>query len=172
MQVYLLRHGVAEEGRLGKRDSDRELTTEGRKKLRETLRAAAAVEVKPTLILSSPFVRAVQTAEIAKDILQCKSPVLRTKALTPSSTAEQVWEEIRIHRDEPELMLVGHEPLFSSLAAYLLNTPSLRLDFKKGAVLRVDFDSLGIRPHGTLRWFLVAKLAGAAQPVRKALARQ
>ena len=82
-----------------------------------------------------------------------------------------MWEEIRLHRDEPELMLVGHEPLFSSLASYLLNAPSLRLDFKKGAVLRVDFETLAAKPHGTLRWFFVAKLAGAAQPVRKAVSR-
>ena len=61
---------------------------------------------------------------------------------------------------------MGHEPLFAHLAAYLLGAPDIRLDFKKGAILRVDFESIGLKPHGILRWFLTAKLArdNAATP--------
>ena len=164
MQVYLLRHGIAEEGSPGQSDGDRELTPEGRRKLRETLRTATHADVKPTLILSSPLVRALQTAEIARDILHAKGEVLRTKALLPSSTPEQVWEEIRVHKDENELMLVGHDPLFTSLAGYLLGAPDLQVDFKKGALMRVDFENFGPHPRGVLRWFLISKLA--AETVR------
>jgi phosphohistidine phosphatase len=140
-------------------DSDRELTTEGRRRLRETLKALANAEVNPSLILTSPFKRAAQTAEIARGVFKTKAELLRTKALIPSSTPEQVWDEIRLHRGEPELMLVGHEPLFSELAAYLLGTRELRIDFKKGAVLRLDLEGFGAQPKGTLRWFFVARLA-------------
>jgi phosphohistidine phosphatase len=159
MQVYLLRHGIAEENRAGKSDADRELTAEGRRKLRETVRNVAGAEAKPSLILTSPLLRAVQTAEIAKSALRSKATLLRTKALLPSANPEQVWDEIRVHKDEPELMLVGHDPLFTSLAGYLLGFPGLNIDFKKGAILRVDFESFGPKPRGILRWFLVAKLA-------------
>ena len=158
MQVYLLRHGIAEEGRIGKSDADRELTPEGRRKLRDTIRAAALADVHPTLILTSPLTRATQTAQIAADILHYKHETLRTKALLPGSHVEQVWDEIRIHRDEAELLLVGHDPLFTQLSGYLLGTPELRIDFKKGAILRVDFDGFGARPRGILRWFLTSKL--------------
>jgi phosphohistidine phosphatase len=159
MQVYLLRHGIAEEGHVGMRDADRELTAEGKRKLRETLRVLANADVAPSLILSSPLVRAVQTAELARGLLKTKKEVLLTKALSPNSTVEQVWEELRVYRDEPELMLVGHEPLFSRLSAHLLGAADLRLDFKKGAILRVDIDSFGHQPRGTLRWFFVSRLA-------------
>lgn len=158
MQVYLLRHGIAEESRAAKADADRELTADGRRKLKDTLRAVAAAEVKPTLVLTSPLVRAAQTAEIAAAILNYKQEILRTKALLPASSPEQVWEEVRVHREEAELMLVGHDPLFTRLAGYLLGVPELHVDFKKGAILRVDFDSFGPQPKGLLRWFLVSKL--------------
>ena len=169
MQVYLLRHAIAEEGRVGMNDSDRELTTEGRRRLRETLRALANAEVNPSLILTSPLARAIQTAEIARSVFKTKASVLHTKALTPNSSVEQVWDEIRAHRGEAELMLVGHEPQFSNLAAYLLGTRELRVDFKKGAVLRLDLEAFGAQPRGTLRWFFVARLAslssrGATKP--------
>lgn len=160
MQVYLLRHGIAEENRLGKSDADRELTAEGRRRLRETLRAAAQADVKPAVILSSPLVRAVQSAEIAAEAVQYREKILRTKALLPNGRVEAVWDELRVHQDVRELMLVGHDPLFTQLAGYLLGVPELQIDFKKGAVLRVDFESFGAAPKGILRWFLTAKLAG------------
>lgn len=160
MQVYLLRHGIAEEGRVGLSDADRSLTQEGRQKLREVLRIAAAADVEPSLILTSPLVRAVQTAEVARDIFKYKKEILRTKALLPGATPDQVWDEIRVHRDEGQLLLVGHDPLFSQLGGYLLGTPNLKIDFKKGALLRADFENYPVHPHGILRWFLTAKLAG------------
>lgn len=159
MQVYLLRHGIAEEASATGNDADRALTAEGRRKLRQVLQAAARAEVNPTLILSSPLKRAMQTAEIAQSVFKHNNEVLQTKALTPGSTVEQVWDEIRAHRDEKALLLVGHNPLFSELAAYLLGSQTLQFDFKKGALLRVDLDSFPAHPKGELRWHLTAKLA-------------
>jgi phosphohistidine phosphatase len=162
MQVYLLRHGIAEEAALGGSDADRGLTPEGRSKLRETLRVAAEAGAEPTLVLSSPLVRALQTAEIASQLLRYKKEILQTDVLLPNSQPERVWDEIRVHRDEPGLMLVGHDPLFSQLAAYLLGASALQVDFKKGAILRVDFESFSPKPHGILRWFLTSKVAAKA----------
>ncbi|HEX4232034.1 MAG TPA: phosphohistidine phosphatase SixA [Bryobacteraceae bacterium] len=159
MQVYLLRHGITEEARVGLSDADRSLTPEGRQKLREVLRLASGADVEPSLILTSPLTRAVQTAEVARDILKYKKEILRTKALLPGATTDQVWDEIRVHRDEAQLMLVGHDPLFSQLGGYLLGTPNLKIDFKKGALLRADLENYPARPHGILRWYLTAKLA-------------
>ena len=174
MQVYLLRHGIAEESRAAKADANRELTPDGRRKLKDTLRVAASAEMKPTLVLTSPLVRAVQTAEIASSILSYKQEILRTKALLPGSSPEQVWEEVRVHREEAELLLVGHDPLFTRLAGYLLGAPELHIDFKKGAILRVDFDSFSSQPRGLLRWFLVSKLAvqNTHRPAKTTASRQ
>jgi len=159
MQVYLLRHGISEEGRAGLSDADRALTAEGRRKLRQILQRAAQADVKPDLILSSPLKRALQTAEIAKEVFSYKDEILRTKALLPGASAEQVWDEIRVHKAEASLVLVGHNPLFDTLAGYLLGQPELQMDFKKGAILRLDLESFSGHPKGILRWYLTSKLA-------------
>ena len=159
MQVYLLRHGVAEEDRSGLSDAERRLTEDGRRKLRQTLETAVAAGVQPTLILTSPLKRALETAEIARDILQYKGELEQTEALAPNSTVEEVWREIRRHSKESAVVLVGHNPMFAGLAGYLLGAPDLQVDVKKGSMLRIDFDGLSSQPKGILRWFLVAKLA-------------
>ncbi|HMF79064.1 MAG TPA: phosphohistidine phosphatase SixA [Bryobacteraceae bacterium] len=163
MHVYLLRHGIAEEERLDISDSERALTPDGRRKLRQVLKTVAEAGVKPTLILSSPFKRAVQTAQIAKDLLGYESQVLQTKTLTPGSHPEQVWEEIRVHRNELGVLLVGHNPLFDNLAVYLLGAPHLSVDFKKGAIMRIDVEGFGAHPRGVLCWYLTAKLSASRE---------
>ena len=85
MEIYILRHGIAEDGQAGQPDSERALTPDGRKKLRTVLRVAANAGVAPSLILTSPYKRALQTAQIAAEILDYKGELLRTKSLEPIS---------------------------------------------------------------------------------------
>lgn len=163
MHLFLLRHGVAEESRPGTVDAERALTSDGRKKLRHVLQAVADARVKPSLLFSSHLKRAVQTAEIAKSVLGYEGEIIQTKALAPAAAVEQVWEEVRIHKSEPSVLLVGHNPLFDSLAAFLLGTPALKVDFKKGAIMRIDVESFGVQPRGILCWYLTAKLSASRE---------
>ena len=160
MEIYILRHGIAEDGQAGQPDGERALTPDGKKKLRNVLKVAASAGVTPALILTSPLRRALQTAQIAAEILDYKGELLRTKALEPGSEPRAVWEEIRVHKDETNILLAGHEPLFSRLTAYLLGCPNLQIDFKKGALACVEMDRFAAEPHGVLRWMLTSKLAG------------
>src|SRR5579863_5406571 len=111
MELYILRHGIAADGEAGQPDSGRTLTPEGRKKLRAMLQSAAAAGVAPSLILTSPYKRAVQTAQLAAAALGYGGELLRTNALVPGSTPQAVWEEVRVHRDQRQILLSGHEPL-------------------------------------------------------------
>lgn len=160
MEIFILRHGVAEEPQSGQPDSERALTSDGRKKLRNILRTAASAGVAPSLILSSPYKRAVQTAQMAAEILDYKNELLHTKALEPSSSPKTVWDELRVHKDEAAILLAGHEPLFSRLAAYLLASPNLQIEFKKGAIVCIELERFSPEPHGVLRWMLTSKLSG------------
>jgi phosphohistidine phosphatase len=159
MEIYILRHGIAEEGQAGQPDSERALTPEGKKKLRNVLRAAREAGVRPALILTSPYKRALQTAQLAAEVLDYKEELLRTKVLEPGAFPKGVWEEIRVHNDSPSILLAGHEPLFSSLTAYLLGCPTLQLDFKKGGLVCIEADRFTAEPHGVLKWYLTPKLA-------------
>jgi phosphohistidine phosphatase len=158
MELYLLRHGIAENGAPGRRDADRALTPEGKKKLRDVLKVAANAGLSPGRILTSPYRRAVETAEIAADLLGYTAELVRTEALTPDSSPRNVWQEIRIYREDPQLLLASHEPLLSQCVAFLLSSPSLAVDMKKGGLVRIDLERLGPEPSGLLKWYLVPKL--------------
>lgn len=159
MQLYLLRHGIAEEGAPGKPDSERALTGEGKEKLRRVLNRARAAGVKPSLILSSPYRRAVETADIGVEVLEYKGKVVKTRALTPDASPFDTWEEIRKHSEDESIVLASHEPLMSSLAAFLLASPALQLDMKKAGLVRIDCDRIGPEPKGVLKWMLTPATA-------------
>lgn len=159
MEILLLRHGIAEDARPGQADADRALTREGKQKLRALLRRLARAGVRPALILTSPYLRARQSAEIARDVLAPDAMVVPARALAPGSTPQEAWEEIRLYSNQPSVLCASHEPLCSELAGYLLGAPGLAVDFKKGALMRIDADGAGLRPRSTLRWFVIPRLA-------------
>src|SRR5689334_1354041 len=105
MEIYLLRHGIAEDG---SPDSARALTGEGKEKLRRVLKRSGA---RPTLIVASPYRRAVETAEIAAEVLEYAGEIERSETLTPNGSPEEVWEELRVRKDEAAILLASHEPL-------------------------------------------------------------
>ncbi len=159
MEIYILRHGVAEARHAGRADADRKLTEEGRQKLRLVLARARAAKAEPSLILTSPFARAVETAEIAAEVLRYKGAIVRTDALLPSSSPRAVWRELGAHADEAAVLLAGHEPLLSETASYLLGTSRVVVELKKGALLRIDLAIPSAEPRGVIQWLLTAKLA-------------
>src|SRR5271170_629525 len=159
MEIYLLRHGIAEEGRPGGHDSDRALTSEGREKLRRVLKRAHDAGVRPGVILASPYQRAVETAQLAAELLDYRGEIVKTRALVPDASPQEAWDEIRSRRTEAAILLASHEPLMSSMAAFLLSSPALQVDMKKGALSRIDCDHFGPEPHGLLKWMLTAALS-------------
>jgi len=101
----------------------------------------------------------VQTAEVAAKEFGYAGDLVRLPSLVPHGTPDAVWSDIRDLRDEAAVLLAGHEPLMGHLAAYLLNAPSLMVDMKKSAMLRIDVATLGTAPRGVLQWMIVPKLA-------------
>jgi len=158
MELYLFRHGIAEDAVAGRPDADRKLTDPGKKKVAEVVKAARRAGVEPSLIVSSPYVRAIETAQIAVDGFGYKGDIIRTETLVPHGHPEKVWNELRDYREEASILISGHEPLLSHLAAYLLASPALRIEMKKAALLRIDIGNVGAMPHGTLRWMITPKL--------------
>jgi phosphohistidine phosphatase len=159
MQIYLLRHGIAEDAPPGKPDSERALTSEGREKLTRVLKRAKEGDVDPSLILSSPYKRALETAEIAAKELDYKGKISQTRALLPNAGQVDLWDEIRTLHDERAIVVASHEPLMSGMVAFLLNSPNLAVDMKKAALVRVDCDRFGPEPRCILKWMLTPALA-------------
>jgi phosphohistidine phosphatase len=159
MEIYLLRHGIAEDNASSGKDADRRLTDEGRNKLRRVLERAHTAGVNPSLILTSPYRRALETAKIAARELGYEGKIIRTPALTPESSPQQLWDAIREHRGEAAVLAAGHEPLFSATVAHLLGSPRAMVHFRKGALVRIDVESSGPLPAGVLQWMLTPKLS-------------
>jgi len=108
----------------------------------------------PTLILSSPFARALETAQIAAEVAGYTGNIVQTEALEPNASPHLVWQEIRIRPDESQILLAGHKPLLSQLMAYLLNCPTLHVDMRKATLVRIDIDRFTGKPCGLLKWIL------------------
>ncbi len=159
MQIYLLRHGIAEDPRPGQADAKRALTPEGVKRLREILKRAKTAGVAPAMIVTSPYLRARQTAELAAEILGYEEALVPSSKLTPMASPVETWGEVRALRRESSILLVGHEPHMSSFMGFLLGTGELRVDFKKGAMARIELLELGAQPRGVLKWMMAPSLA-------------
>ena len=159
MEIYILRHAIAEQRGAGE-DAQRSLTDDGRRKLHRVLERAAEARVAPSLILSSPYVRAVQTAEMAAQMLGYRKKIVLTDTLLPETAPEVFWTEIRGRRHESAILAAGHEPMLSATMAWLLGAPTMRIELKKGALGRVDVDQFGPRTRGVLHWLLTPRLGG------------
>ena len=158
MEIYLLRHGAAENAPPGHADAERKLTEEGRKKTAEVVKMARRAGLEAPLVISSPYVRAVETARIAMKELGV-TDLIPTSALVPNGGPEAVWSELREYRDARAVLLAGHEPLMSRLVGYLLNSPALQVEMKKSAMVRIDVEGFRAVPHGVLRWMITPRLA-------------
>jgi phosphohistidine phosphatase len=157
-ELYLIRHGIAaERGDEYPDDSKRPLTSEGISGLRKEARALDGLGVSIAVILASPLVRTRQTADVFSDLLQGKPPVVTTDALAPAGAAAAVIQDIVKHARKGNLALVGHEPNMGELAGRLIGarTP---IEFKKGAICRIDFDAMPPKGIGALRWFLTPRM--------------
>ena len=111
------------------------------------------------MILSSPLLRAVETAAVAKNVLAYSGRIVQTEALTPHASPADTWNEIRDRRDESAVILASHEPLMSSLVAFLLRSPALQVDMKKAALVRMDCERFGAEPSAVLKWMLTPGIA-------------
>jgi len=159
MEIYLLRHAIAEDAAPGLPDADRALTPEGKEKLRRVLKRARQAAVSPSLILTSPYRRALETAEIAAESLGYEGRLISTVTLVPDASPHDLWEEIRSRRGERAILLASHEPLMRSTTSFLLGAPALQVDFKKAGLVRLDCDRFGGEPRGVLKWMLTPAVA-------------
>jgi phosphohistidine phosphatase len=162
MKLYLLRHGLAvEPGTAGiTRDSDRPLTPEGCRKLKAVTAAMQAMELSFEVILSSPFVRARQTAEIVAQAFEAEKRLQLAEELACGGNVRELLRRLAASVPVPEsVLLVGHEPDLSELVSMLCTgEPKLAVSFKKGGLCRLSVESLRHGRCATLDWLLTPKL--------------
>ncbi len=154
MQLYFLRHGLADWPDWDPaRDHERPLTKEGMKKMKATAKTLAALGLKFDAILSSPYTRAWQTADIVANALGLEAS--SEPRLAPGFNLEKLAGVLKENADVEALLLVGHEPSFSAVIEQLIDGG--RVMMKKGAMARVDLAD-PTELQGELVWLLPPKV--------------
>jgi phosphohistidine phosphatase len=152
MEVYFLRHGDAGSRETWKgSDESRPLSKEGAARMEREASALASLRLPLDLIITSPLVRAQQTAEIVARRLNLLDALVEDDRLAPGFGAAELGSIMREHRALTALMLVGHEPYFSAIIAGCIGGG--RVECKKGALARVDFQDPASLA-GLLVWLL------------------
>jgi phosphohistidine phosphatase len=137
MRVIIIRHAIAEDRAPGVVDDERRLTRRGKRRFRGAARGLARLYPAPAAIVSSPLVRARQTARIAARAWD-RMEFTRDAALAGGSVEEVLGLLSRFPADA-SVALVGHEPQLSGLLAHLVGSKDAAgLAFKKGGVAVVD----------------------------------
>ena len=155
MQLYFLRHGEADWPGWTKPDDERPLTDPGKKEVRQVAKLLNRLKVKPDLVLTSPLPRALQTAEIAAE--QLKTKLRQDEALEPGFGINELRTVLKRHHSKV-LMLVGHEPDFTSVISALTGA-FLRLPKAGVALIDVDAET----EKGRLLWLFPPKIARKAK---------
>lgn len=160
MILYIIRHAIAEplkEGASPESDSQRSLTTKGRKKMRSIARGLSRLKAPIEVILTSPYVRTVETARIlAKGLALGKDKIAQTEELAPAGDPGRLMKEITSKFGGMQtIALVGHEPYLSRLISVLLSgTPGLAIILKKGGVCRLSIEKLEYGRCALLEWLM------------------
>jgi phosphohistidine phosphatase len=157
MNLFLLRHGIAADpGRMT--DSERPLTPEGRRKLVEIARALKRLELSFDVILSSPYVRARDTASLIAQSLDCCKPLIES-GLVPGGNQHAIIEHVNALKPRPEnVMLVGHEPDLSGLISLLsAGRPGVQVTMKKAGLCKLSVERLKHGRCAGIEWLLTPR---------------
>ena len=159
MLLYLVRHGIAidREDPNCPVEAERHLTPKGVERTREVASGLAAMGIKPRAALSSPYLRALQTAEIVCEALGLSPAKLkRTPALLLEASPAELFRELKkVHAEE--VICFGHAPNMDLVIAHALGAAHPVTELKKAGVACVELPSPAAG-HGTLQWVLTPKI--------------
>jgi phosphohistidine phosphatase len=151
MRLFLLRHGDAEDRRVGLSDAERRLTPEGIEEMKQVARGMRELDLRPDAILSSPLVRARETAELAAAGLGLETLLRIEPHLASGARFDDFLRAVRGLPADSRVLLVGHEPDLSHVVSTLIGGGRVRM--RKAALACVEW-SPPQPGTGELRWLL------------------
>jgi phosphohistidine phosphatase len=160
MQLYIVRHGIAIDREDPKcpPDPERYLTEEGVEKTRQVAKGVAALGVTADLFLTSPYVRAVQTAEIFANALDyAKQKIRRSDLLLPGAEPSHIFRELAKEKQAAAVFLFGHAPQLDDVIAAGLGSKKHVTALKKAGVAMLELRRIS-PPIGALVWLATPKL--------------
>jgi phosphohistidine phosphatase len=160
MQLYIVRHGIAIDREDPKcpPDPQRYLTEEGVKKTEQVAKGVASLGITADLFLTSPYIRAAQTAEIFAAALEyAKQKIRRTDLLLPGAEPSLLFRELAKDRQASCVFLFGHAPQLDDIVATALGSKRHLTSLKKAGVALIELKRIS-PPIGMLAWLATPKL--------------
>jgi phosphohistidine phosphatase len=153
MKLYFVRHAaaIAREGEVA--DEHRYLTLRGRKSFRLTAKRMAKKGNMPDAIITSPLVRAVQTADILSEALAFRGKLVASPELAAGFNVAKLRRVLASFKGTDMLVLVGHEPDLGVVVGTLLDL-GRPLPLKKGMVVCLEMPSVKQKARASLKWIL------------------
>ncbi len=161
MDIYFLRHASAGESLSDpKQDEKRPLDEVGVRQSQQIGRVLAKLEVQPDVIISSPLVRAKQTAALVATELGFKKTLLLDHSLRPDADFEQFRQLLRKYSRKKTVIVTGHNPTLSEFLSLVISseTTESTIELKKGAIAKVQVK----RGQPLLQWIMTPKTVQAA----------
>ena len=153
MNLYIIRHAIAVDEY--EDDSQRPLTDKGKKKMRQIAKGLRALGVDFDLVLSSPYLRAKETAEILAEVFKVKADVVFSDNLVPTGDPDLLISEMNEKYNAHSIALIGHEPQLTALVGLLVSENAIvDMSLKKGGVCRLSADDLHHTRKATLEWLI------------------
>ncbi len=159
LEWYLVRHAIAaERGPDWPDDTRRPLTADGKRRFSAVVGRLNQADVALDLVLTSPLLRARETADLLRAGLGVRRRVLVLPVLEPGAAPRAVVASVLRQGIGRRIALVGHEPDLGGLAAWLIGA-SRPLPFRKGSICRIDGTAADLSDsNGTLVWFAPPRL--------------
>ncbi len=142
-----------------KSDAERPLTDEGMKEMKKIARGMEKLGLRFDRVLSSPYVRARQTAEIVAKILDMEDKLQLCEFLKAEEAPQTLILALKKMTSSENVLLVGHEPFLSGAISILLTgrTADVAIDMKKGGLCKLEVDFSNRAPVTTLKWLLTPR---------------
>ena len=159
--LYIMRHGIAvtRSAATVMDDAKRPLTPDGKQKMRDIASGLVRAGLQVDWIVSSPLVRAVETAEIVGEELDPKPPLDLCEALGPGGDPEALVAFLAKRSSRRRVLVVGHEPDLGELAARLIGAGrNANMPFKKGGCCLITFSVFPPKAPGRLVWWLTPRV--------------
>ncbi|HUO05503.1 MAG TPA: phosphohistidine phosphatase SixA [Candidatus Binataceae bacterium] len=156
MMLYILRHATAEEATAGGDDGARQLTERSKAKMIGAAEGMRAMGLEFGAILTSPLVRAAQTAEIVASEYDNHPTPQVMPALATGIAPAAALAALRAYSKHEEVLIVGHEPQLSAIASIVLSgsPDAVRIRLKTAGCIAIDLPPRFERGGGELRWML------------------
>ena len=160
MELYVVRHGIAVDREDPKcpADPERYLTDEGMEKTRQVAKGVAQIGAVPDLMLTSPFLRAFQTAELFAVALEySRQKIQKSDLLLPGAEPLLLFRELSRNKDLSTVYIFGHAPHLDDVIATAIGSKHHISSLKKAGVALVELRRL-VPPSGELVWLATPKL--------------